>query len=131
MQKETLPIKNQIDEKKAHLKTVSSGDNVDVTAVNKTIDEIYSLKADMAKKREAFRQDVRKLLNDEQKLAFDLHHAKFGDGEKGKGPKQNPGYGHGSGTGCGMGQGYGPGKGCCGQKPDAGQQHQNCPHQSK
>ncbi|HNW68963.1 MAG TPA: periplasmic heavy metal sensor [Bacteroidales bacterium] len=104
MMKEVLPIKNQIAEKKAHLKTISTGDNVDLVAVNKTIDELYALKAEIEKKKQALQQDVRKLLNDEQKLMFDMHHAK-GDG---MGCKQDKGMGyHGKtqGKGCGMGQG--------------------------
>jgi len=121
MMKEVLPIKNQIAEKKAHLKTVSTGDNVDLVAVNKTIDELYALKAEIEKKKEALKQDVRKLLNDEQKLMFDMHHAK-GDGmgcgdDQGmgcKGKGQGKGCGQGgsmeqgnSGAGCGMGHGMG------------------------
>jgi len=115
MMKEVLPIKNQIAEKKAHLKTISTGDNVDLVAVNKTIDELYVLKAEIEKKKQALKQDVRKLLNDEQKLMFDMHHAK-GDG-MGCGQDQdmkchdkamgkNCGMGQGM-QGCGMGQGMG------------------------
>lgn len=109
MVKEVLPIKNQIAEKKAHLVTVSTGDNVDMVAVNKTIDEIYALKAELAKKEEALKQEVRKLLTDEQKLQFDMKNA------KGKGMK------------CGMGsQGKGCGMGPQGMKCGMGQQGMGC-----
>lgn len=104
MMKELLPIKNQIAEKKAHLKTISTGDNVDLVAVNKTIDELYALKAEIEKKKQAFKQDVRKLLNDEQKLMFDMHQAK-GDG-MGCGQEQGMKcHGKSMGKSCGMGQG--------------------------
>ena len=71
--KDRITIKNLIAEKQAHLKTISTGDNVDMAAVNKTIDELFTLKADMAKKHEAFKQDVRKLLTADQKVMFDIH----------------------------------------------------------
>ena len=113
--KETLPIKNQIDEKQAHLKTISTGDNVDMTAVNKTIDEISVLKADIQKKKMQFRQDVRKLLTDDQKLMFDIHCCGgagdgegCGRGEKMHGDMNGCGEGQGMGNGCHMGQGQ-----CC------------------
>lgn len=103
--KEVLPLKNLIAEKKAHLVTVSTGDNVDLVAVNKTIDELYALKADIAKKQAAMKQDIRKLLDDDQKLMFDMKHAK----NKGKGCESGENMGRGmgqhSGAGCGMDKG--------------------------
>ncbi len=113
LMKESMAIKNQIEEKKAHLITVSSGDNVDMTAVNKTIDELFALKADLVKKHQAFKQDVRKLLTADQKVVFDLNQAK----KQGKGSKDCKGMGgkghHGmkcqSNSGCQMGNG---GSGC-------------------
>jgi Spy/CpxP family protein refolding chaperone len=71
--KESISIKNQIEEKKAHVKTISTGDNVDMAAVNKALDELFALKAEIAKKHEAFQQDVRKILTAEQKVMFDIH----------------------------------------------------------
>ncbi|HOY31854.1 MAG TPA: Spy/CpxP family protein refolding chaperone [Bacteroidales bacterium] len=114
--KEELPLNNLMKEKKAHLITVSAGDNADIATINKTIDEIYGIKAELAKKKEALKQDVRKLLNDEQKLMFDMHHSK-GAG-KGYGKMQGMGceMGMNAGQGCGMQQGMG-GQGChMGQK---------------
>lgn len=118
--KETLTIKNQIAEKTAHLKTVSTGDNVDMTAVNQTIDDIYALKASLSKRKAAYMQDVRKLLNNEQKVMFDAH-----GGGNCMHQNQSTCY-HASGTnhnccsgakdGCGKGQGNGKcgsGAGCC------------------
>ncbi len=111
MMKESLPLKNQIGEKKAHLKTITSGDNVDMGAVTKTIDELYALKAELAKKHEGFKQDVRKLLNDEQKIMFDMHQAK--GKHDGKNKCGMGGNGHGMGSGCGNGcMGQGNPKGC-------------------
>ena len=115
--KETLPIKNQIEEKQAHLKTISTGDNVDMVAVNKTIDEIAVLKADIQKKKMQFRQDVRKLLTEDQKLMFDIHCCGGnGDGEgcgHGKNMQGNMNgcnNDHAMGNGC---QSHGQGQGQC------------------
>jgi len=74
--KDIINLKNQIEEKKAHIKTISYGDNVDMTAVNKAYDELFALKAEIAKKHAAFQQDVRKLLTSEQKVQFDIHQSK-------------------------------------------------------
>ena len=111
--KEITPLKNELTEKKAHLKTLESAEKPDKDAINKTIDEIYLLKAEVTKKQSAFRQDVRKLLNDEQKIIFDMHQSK-GMGKcksKGNGKCQgmgnDPCCGQGSNMGCGMGQGKG------------------------
>jgi hypothetical protein len=52
-----------------------------MTAINKTIDEISVLKTTIAKKREAHKQEVRKLLNDEQRLFFDANAGKRGQGK--------------------------------------------------
>ncbi len=142
MVKEVLPLKNQVAEKKAHLNTISTGDNVDMTAVNKTIDELYALKAEIAKKQNQFKQDVRKLLNDEQKVMFDMHQGKGNKWGKGKGCGHNsgngPSCGQGAGKGCGTGQnnggagcgmGQGQGKGGCKDKSGTGTHNPGCNHQ--
>ena len=114
--KETINLKNQIEEKKAHITTISNGDNVDLAAVNKTFDELFALKAEIAKKHLAFQQEVRKLLTPEQKIKFDIHISKAvghgkgsGDGDEKKCHKS----GNGSKKGCqGQGQMDGTGKNC-------------------
>ncbi len=103
--KEVLPLKNLIAEKKAHLVTVSTGDNVDLVAVNKTIDELYALKADIAKKQAAMKQDIRKLLDDDQKLMFDMKHAKNKGNACESGENMGCGMGQHSNAGCGMDKG--------------------------
>jgi Spy/CpxP family protein refolding chaperone len=71
LKKETILLKNQIGEKEAHLKTITMVDKVDMSEVNKTIDESFALKASLAKKKATFHQEVRALLNNEQKVVFD------------------------------------------------------------
>lgn len=82
--KEMLPIKNQLAEKKAHIRTLTTADNVDMNAVNKTIDEIGNIKATMMKKQAAHKQEIRKLLNDEQRIHFDMKMSKHKGHEFGK-----------------------------------------------
>jgi Spy/CpxP family protein refolding chaperone len=69
--KEVLPIRNQIDEKQAQLKTLSTADKVDMPKVNKTIEEIGELKVNIAKKRAAHRQGIRNALTEDQRVVFD------------------------------------------------------------
>lgn len=80
-QKEMMQIKNLIGEKKAHLKTLETADNADLNAINKTIEEMGVLKTDMMKKKAAHKQEIRKILNDEQRLQFDLKHSREGKGD--------------------------------------------------
>ncbi|MBN2682193.1 MAG: Spy/CpxP family protein refolding chaperone [Bacteroidales bacterium] len=90
--KENLQIKNQIKEKEAQLNTLESADKADMTKINKTIDEISALKAELHKKNAAHKQEIRKILNDEQRVKFDAHqgrmegqmHQKQGMGHKGE-----------------------------------------------
>jgi len=86
-QKEILPLRNQLGEMEAKLRTLTTGDKVDMALVNKQIEDISTVKLTLAKKREAHRQDVRKLLTDDQRVQFDMH---SGKGNRGNG---NPGRG--------------------------------------
>lgn len=90
--KEAMQIKNQIAEKKARLQTLRTADKADMAAIDKTIDELAALKTQLMKKKERRRQEIRALLNDEQRLFFDSKAGKMG--KKGK-----AGRGHGRGNG--------------------------------
>lgn len=70
-EREMLTLKNQIGEKKAKLKTQTTTDSPNMNEVNKTIDEIGNLKSQINKRKAAAKQEIRSLLNEEQKLAFD------------------------------------------------------------
>lgn len=76
--KEMTSIKNQINEKRAHLKTLQAADKADMTAINKTIDEISALNADLMKKGAANKQSIRDLLTEKQKITFDANAGKHG-----------------------------------------------------
>lgn len=69
--KDMQSYRDQLGEKNAHLKTLLHADNPDRGAINKTIDEMGSLKTEMMKKSTTHQLDVRNLLTDEQKLEFD------------------------------------------------------------
>jgi Spy/CpxP family protein refolding chaperone len=83
--KEMLQYRNLLDEKKSHLKTLETSDNADLSAINKTIDEISSIEGEIMKKHAATKQEIRKVLNDEQRIQFDLKKGKMKmDGKKDK-----------------------------------------------
>ncbi len=69
--KDISPLKNEIEVKNAQLHAASVGDNIDVKKVNKLIEEIGDLKTQIAKKHFAHKQEIRSILNDEQKVLFD------------------------------------------------------------
>ncbi len=70
-QKLMLPLKNQLMEKKAHLRTLETAEKADIVAINKTIDEIAVLQTTMQKQKAKSKQDIRALLTEEQRIAFD------------------------------------------------------------
>jgi len=106
--KEMLPLKNQMAEKKAQLTTLTTAEKADMDAINKKIDEIGTLKTQMLKKREAHKQDIRKILSEEQRLMFDMHQGNCkGKGQMGEGKGMRKGNGP-HGKGMGMRDGNGP-----------------------
>lgn len=81
--KETQKLKNEIAEKQARLHTLSTADKADMNAINKTIDEISVLRAGIQKIHMAQRQEVRKLLSDDQRIIFDARPMRGGDKHQG------------------------------------------------
>lgn len=86
--KKTLQIHNQIKEKEAHLKTLRTADNADMNQINSTLEEIGKLKTEKRKIEEANHQEIRKILNDEQRIKFD----KFSSHRHGMHGKGHGGY---------------------------------------
>lgn len=89
-QKKMLPLKNELGEKGAKMKSLKTAEKVDMNAINGLIDEMAGIKAKMAKDRAAMHQEIRKVLNDEQRVKFDMH----------AGKKGGKGHGHGHGKKC-------------------------------
>jgi len=96
-QKNMLQFKNQLNEKNAHLQTLRTANKADMTAINKTIDEIGAIRIQMMKEKESHFQQVREQLTDSQKVQFDMM-----QGKGGKGGCAN------CGMGMGMRGGFGP-----------------------
>lgn len=73
MIKDILGIRDQVMEKEAKLRTLTRSDQPDTKAIDRLIDEIAELQAKSRKRIENARQQIRALLNEEQKLWFDSH----------------------------------------------------------
>jgi Spy/CpxP family protein refolding chaperone len=69
--KENQQLRNQLNEKRARLRTLSTSDQPDTRAINSTIDEMANLRAEIQKNQMATHQEIRKLLNDDQRVIFD------------------------------------------------------------
>lgn len=87
IEKEALPIKNQIGEKEARLKTLISAANYDNRAVNKVLDEIGDLKTSVKKLEVAGLQKAKEVLTEEQMLFLYKHADKQPGPKGGRGPK--------------------------------------------
>ncbi|MFH5884134.1 Spy/CpxP family protein refolding chaperone [Halalkalibaculum sp. DA3122] len=72
-QQRGLEIRNQLNEHRARLRTLTTGSDIDLNAANEVIDEIGSLTTQLMKQRLETRMKVRNLLTDEQKVVFDAH----------------------------------------------------------
>lgn len=96
--KEVTPLRNELLEKEARLNTLESADKPDMNAINKTIDEIAALKAQIMKKRVAHRTEVAALLTDEQRVFFNANRHRMGKGDGfGNGKRRNRAHGYGMG----------------------------------
>ena len=81
--KKVKPLKNELRELYARQKTLTTADNADLKAINKNIDEMSEVKAELAKIMAAQQQQMRVLLTDEQLLKFDAMKARAGKGKRG------------------------------------------------
>lgn len=91
---------NQLAEKRARLQTLRTADNVDMNAVNNTVDEISVIQTGMHKNKEQHFQNVRNILTADQRVYFNNFN-------------QGRGYGQGYGRGNCRGNGYGRRAGQC------------------
>ncbi len=69
--------RNLLAEKQAHLNTLRTADKVNMNAINKTIDEIGTVRTKILKAKEAYNQEIRSVLNEQQRLYYDSHRHKF------------------------------------------------------
>ncbi len=69
--KERTQTRSLLNEKRAKLEVLQTADKPDMKEINKTIDEIASVKAQEMKAQAANRQKIRSLLTEEQRIYFD------------------------------------------------------------
>ncbi len=74
--KNMLKYKSELEEKNARLKSLQTADDVDMDKIYKVIDDIGSIETKMAKERADLHQEIRTILNDEQRIYFDTQHLK-------------------------------------------------------
>jgi Spy/CpxP family protein refolding chaperone len=87
VQKELQPLRNQLGEAKAHQKTLMTAEKPDLNAINKNIEKIGELKAEMAKIQVKHRLEMRAQLTDEQRLKFDMFKHQMRNGKGLRGPE--------------------------------------------
>ncbi|MCE7992615.1 MAG: periplasmic heavy metal sensor [Roseivirga sp.] len=87
IEKEALPIRNQIGEKEARLRTLVTAASYDERAVNKVLDEMGDLKASVKKLEIAGLQKAKEVLTEEQMLFLYKHMDKKTGPKEGRGPK--------------------------------------------
>ncbi|MEO1097842.1 MAG: periplasmic heavy metal sensor [Bacteroidota bacterium] len=72
-QKQVLPLENQIGEKEARLKSLTTAEKADMKSIDNLIEEIGDLKVEIAKLKAATHQKVRAELTEDQRLFLDSH----------------------------------------------------------
>jgi hypothetical protein len=87
--KEMQQNRNELDVLRAENKKLATSVNPDQKAINKNIDQQTAMMNSSMKAQSAHRQEVRKLLNDDQKLYFDSRTSRMGQGRG-----NNMGYGN-------------------------------------
>ncbi|MBO6587303.1 MAG: Spy/CpxP family protein refolding chaperone [Gracilimonas sp.] len=76
-QKEMLPLKTQLQEAHAKLRTLTVANEYDETEVQEVISEISDLNKTMLTNRVEHRQQIRELLTDDQRVKFDNLHLRM------------------------------------------------------
>ncbi|PKP33700.1 MAG: hypothetical protein CVU00_10240 [Bacteroidetes bacterium HGW-Bacteroidetes-17] len=69
--KEMLPIRNEMQEKRAHLRTLTTAENLNQKEIDKVVDEIANLTSKQMKLKIAHQQQTRTLLTEDQRVLFD------------------------------------------------------------
>ena len=69
--KQMKPLKNELGELQARQETLTTANDADLKAINKNIDKMAEVKAEVAKIVAKQHQDFRAMLSDEQLIKFD------------------------------------------------------------
>ena len=81
--KDVKSLQDDLAEKRVKLQSLRTEDKVDMDEINDLIEEAGKIRIDLAKKREAHRQEVRSLLTDSQRIVFDNHQGRGNRGGRG------------------------------------------------
>jgi len=84
--KESLPLKNMLQEKRAALKTQTTTANIDQKKVDRTIEEIGELETKLLKAKTNHQIAMRSMLDEKQQMMFDQmqnHQRRKGQNQKG------------------------------------------------
>lgn len=71
LEKQLQPLRNELGEAEAHQRTLTTTEKPDISAINKNMEKIGSIKTEMAKMQIKHRMELRAQLTDEQQLMFD------------------------------------------------------------
>ncbi len=69
--KEIQPLRNELNELRAKERTLTTAEKADMNAINKNIDQMADVQAKIQKIRAKQQQEIRSMLNDEQRIKFD------------------------------------------------------------
>lgn len=95
-EKQLKPLKNELRELNAHQQTLVTADKADMKAIEKNIDKISGVKAQMAKIMAKQHQEVRAQLNEEQLMKFDsMREKRMQKGRENMDRRERPGRGQG------------------------------------
>jgi Spy/CpxP family protein refolding chaperone len=92
LEKQLQPIRNELGEAEARQRTLTTTDKPDMDAINKNIDKIGALKAQMAKLQVKHHLEMRAQLTDEQRLKFDMFRHQQREGRGPEGMKRRGNY---------------------------------------
>jgi Spy/CpxP family protein refolding chaperone len=88
-QKGMLPLRNNIQEKNAQLRTLRTSADYDEAAVNALIEEIGELRTAMMAMRTGHQQQIREILTEEQRIKFDTMQQMRGPKQQGQRMNKN------------------------------------------
>lgn len=70
--KNIKPLRNELNELKAHQQTLTTADKADMNAIYANIEKIAKTKAEIMKIKAKEHQDIRSILTEEQLIKFDM-----------------------------------------------------------
>ena len=91
MQKKMLPLRNQLGENRAKMRTLTTAESADMKAINKLIDGNAAISAKIMKVRAENHQNIRGMLTEEQRIVFDSKGSSFGFRERHRGMARGEG----------------------------------------